>query len=418
MHLLAAPLPRYRLYTSLASYGQAAADIVNGRWATGEDVSHLEAEICRRQGAASALLTPMARVGIYLAIRALVRPGHKVILSPYTLADVVNMVLCAGGIPVFADIERQTCNIDPASIEPLLDERTDAVLVTHLHGLACDMDRIAALCRRHGLRLIEDCAQAFGTRFAGQPVGTFGDAGIYSFGMYKNVNAFYGGAVVARDRGVREAMREIMREWPRQELASLSKRIGFGALTDLATTPIVFKSVTYWTFRFGFLKGIHLLNRQVLVDTDPQIKTALPEGYARRPTPLQARLILRQLDDVDRFTEARTAAARLYDEGLRGLPGVVQPPLREDGSHIYTHYPLQVPDRAALLRHMVQNGRDVAIQHLRNCAELPCFSAYARDCPNAEATTRSNILLATYPRYALSEVKRTIATIQEFFGAV
>src|SRR6185503_17787272 len=103
------------------------------------------------------------------AVKALIKPGRKVILSPYTIADVVNMVVCAGGEPVFADIERETCNVDAAEVERLIDDQTGAVMVTHFYGLACDIERIAKICKDRNVPLIEDAAQAFGVRVNGKP---------------------------------------------------------------------------------------------------------------------------------------------------------------------------------------------------------------------------------------------------------
>ena len=105
-------------------------------------------------------------------MKDLVQPGRRVVLSPYTLSDVVNMVVVAGAEPVFADVERETCNIDPAQVEELIDDSTDAVIVTHLHGLICDMDRIGAICRERGVALIEDAAQACGPQCGGRRAGT------------------------------------------------------------------------------------------------------------------------------------------------------------------------------------------------------------------------------------------------------
>ena len=417
MAILTAPLPRYRIYTTVSDYREVLRSVVKSASFKGDDCRRLEDDMCRRQSAEHAVCTPMARVGIHLAVKALVRPGRKVVLSPYTLADVVNMVICAGGVPVFADVERDTCNIDPGQIDALIDGDTDAVLVTHLHGLVCDMPAITEICRRRGVKLIEDCAQALGGNLNGQAVGTFGDAGIYSFGLYKNVNAFFGGMLVTDDRAVSDAVRGMMATWPTQDLNVLLKRIGYAAMTDVATVPAVFKTFTYWVFRYGFLRGISAINRQVLVDKNPQLKASLPAAYARNLTPLQARLARRQLPNVDRLVQKRIEAAALYNDGLKGLPGVVQPPFTTDGSHTYLYYPLQVPDRQGLLRHMFAQGRDVAIQHLRNCADLPCFADHARDCPNARIAAESNILLPTYPRYSATEVRRNIDAIRSFFGA-
>ena len=417
MAILTAPLPRYRIYTTVSDYREVVRSVVRSASFKGDDCRRLEDDVCRHQSVDHAVCAPMARVGIYLAVKALVRPGRKVVLSPYTLADVVNMVICAGGVPVFADVERDTGNINPGQIDTLIDGETDAVLVTHLHGLVCDMPAITEICRRRGVKLIEDCAQALGAHLGGQTVGTFGDAGVYSFGLYKNVNAFFGGMLVAGDRAVADAAREMMADWPAQDLTILLKRIGYAAMTDIATLPAVFKTFTYWIFRYGFLRGVSAINRQVLVDKNPQVKTSLPASYARNLTPLQARLVRRQLPNVGRLVARRVEAARLYHEGLQGLPDVIQPPFKDDGSHTYLYYPLQVPDRQALLRHMFAHGRDVAIQHLRNCADVPCFADHARDCPNARAVAESNILLPTYPRYSSTEVRRNIEAIRSFFGA-
>ncbi len=411
-----APQPRYRLYTKPASYLAVFKDVLQGFPDDAAGRQLLETDICRQLATPHAVCVPQDRVGIYLAIRALVTPGRKVILSPYTLSDVVNMVLCAGAIPVFADIDRKTCNIDAAAVERLIDDQTDAVLVTHLHGLVCDMPAFRVLCDRHKLRLIEDCAQAFGTDLNGSAVGTFGDAGIFSFGLYKNVNSFLGGMLVTPHAFVNEKVRAIMAEWTREGGRRLLSKTLKGLASDIATWPPLFKTFTYWVFRYAYLHDIGFFNRKVMIELDPARKDTLPDEYKHKMSGAQARIVCSQLAEVERFNEARIAAARAYNEGLSELPGVIVPPLVEDGSHIYTYYPLQVPNRDELIRHMVHAGRDVAVQHLRNCAELECFSPFARNCPNAAATATQCILLSTYPRFGLDEVRRNVDAIRGFYG--
>src|SRR5204863_3172195 len=99
------------------------------------------------------------------------------ILSPYTLYDVVNMVLAAGGIPCFADIDEDTCNISALEVERLVGPETGAVMVTHLHGLVGSLDRINAICEQRGVPLVEDACQAFGARHGGRRAGTIGTMG-------------------------------------------------------------------------------------------------------------------------------------------------------------------------------------------------------------------------------------------------
>ena len=154
----------------------------------------------------------MARVGIYLVLKHLIRKGQKVILSPYTISDVVNMVLCAGGVPLFADIEEGgSCNIDAECVLDLLETEDDvgAVLVTHFYGLVCNLRPILRCLREKGIPVVEDAAQAFGARYEGKPAGTIADAGVFSFGLLKNVTGFLGGAIVTerQEAGGRDSRR-------------------------------------------------------------------------------------------------------------------------------------------------------------------------------------------------------------------
>lgn len=409
------PLPRYRLYTSGSTYRACLTDLALGRAARGRDDYRLEEAIRARTGAGHAVCMPSATAAIFLVVRALVRPGQKVILSPYTISDVVNMVICTGAIPVFADIDRTTCHVQAAEVERLLERDTGAVVVTHLHGHACDMDDIVALCRARSVPLIEDAAQAFGTRYRSRAVGTFGDAGIFSFGMYKNLNTFLGGMVITSRGDLYNRLRRDVTDLPFQDRCSYLLRVLFGLVIDVATLPPVFARVTFPLFRLAYLHDLRALNRLVSVETNPQKKETVPAGVLRRMLPLQARLALSQLDRVEWDSDRRIELARLYYEGLKEIPELIVAPWHDDRSHIYTYFPVQAPDRTALLRWLMQRGCDVAASHLKNVADLPAFAEFRRDCSNARATANSLILLPTYPRYLERDIRRNIDAIRAFF---
>lgn len=412
-----APLARYRIYGSAADYFRIFSNLWTKQRAADAAVERLEAKAAAFFGVTHAIAMPQNRVGTYLAIKNLVRPGHKVLLSPYTLSDVINMVICAGAVPVFVDIERETANIDANLLEEAIDDRTDAILVTHLHGLICDMKRIKAICKKHGLKLIEDAAQSCGTSRDGVYAGAFGDAGVLSFGMFKNINAFFGGMVLTNSDDLASAIRAERDSFPVQDFKTLAKKALSGALADLATHPLIFRSFTYWVFRMGFLKDIEALNKRVRIEDDPKRKDAFPDRYRKRMSAAQARMVERQFDNVLGDMEHRIACAKAYDEGLRDLNNVIRAPLHTDGCHGYLHYPLQVTERDAFLRHLFVRKRDIAIQHLRNCAELPCFEPWAKDCPNAAATAREMVLMPTYAGYSTDEVRKNVAAIRSYFGA-
>jgi dTDP-4-amino-4,6-dideoxygalactose transaminase len=412
-----APQPRSRLYTTKSGYARALAAIGGLSGYAGSGGARLEQSLQARFPGHQAVAMPMARVGIYLTLKALIRPGQKVILSPYTISDVVNMVLCAGGVPLFADVEAGgSCNIDPQMVADLLRRESDigAVLVTHFYGLMCDIDAIMALCAERGIPVVEDAAQAFGARANGRPAGSIGRAGVFSFGLLKNVTSFVGGAVITRDPSLADALRRevaALSVFPRQRLL---KKLISGLGFDLATQKLLFSAAVYWLFRYAYLHDVKFFANKLDTDADPVVYRAFPQRYGYRLSGVQAALACAGMPRVERDTTARVAHARAYDTGLSDLQSIVRPPLREDGSHIYFYYPIQHEERDALARAMTRAGRDVQISHHRNCASLPCFAAYARDCPNAERAARNVIYLASYPAFGLDQVAANVAAIRHY----
>ena len=413
--MFTSPRSRARFYARSTNYAAVARDALRGRIHEGNDVAEIERDLAAYFGVKHAIAMPQARVGIYFTLKFLTAKKKKVVLSPYTIHDVINMVICAGATPVFADIDRKTCNIDTAEVAKLVDDETGAVMVTHLHGLACDIEGVAAVCRAKGVPLVEDTSQSFGARVAGQRLGTFGDAGIFSFGMAKNVNCLYGGVVTTDRDDLAAYLRESLAGLPYQDAELLLRRAAFCLTGDFMTADVVFPLSTFWIFRFGYLHQVEALNKRWRGEDAPKIKEQIPESYLRRMTPMQARLLKPQIPEVDRLSQIRIGYARIYDQ-LSRIPEIITPPLREDGSHIYLNYAIQVPDRHALLRYLMQHGRDLTVQHMGNNADYECYARWHRDCPNARATGTSVLLLPSYPGYGEDEVTKNVELIQRYFA--
>lgn len=417
MTIFSAPHPRFRLYTSINSYVSFFKDLISGRFNKGSDVEKLEKVLAQKFGVSYAVCVPQNRVGAYLVIKNLIKPGQGVIMSPYTVADVVNMVICAGGVPIFADTEQRSTNIDPDKIEQLIDDNTGAVMITHLHGIAAQGHKILEICHRHNLPLVEDAAQAFGGMEKGKRLGTIGDVGIFSLGMYKSINSWYGGMVVSENKELMDRVRSEINKYPYQAPPFIFKKIFKGLTLDLFTCPVIFKPLTYWIFRYGFLHDIGLINRLVEIELDLKLKDKIPLKYLARYTPFQARLSLSQLGRIDDEILIRNKKAALYREGLSNIPGLVLPPEPEDKSSVYVYpvFPIQYKDRSALLKWLMLRKRDAAAQHLKNCADLPAFSMFYRDCPVARKTANETVLLPAYPRYPDSEIQKNIKVIRSYF---
>lgn len=410
------PHSRYRLYTSRESYWPYLRNLFLPP--EGKGVTRLfEEKLSAFLDVPTVTTVPMCRTGIYLAIKHLIRPGQDVVMSPYTIVDAVNMVILAGGRPVFADIDRSSCNINPESIESLLHANSGAVLVTHLHGVPAPVADIHDLCRSKGIPVIEDTAQAFGARLGRNRLGTIADVGLYSFGMYKNINTWHGGAITCKDPDVFSTIKQEADSLAPQTTSILLRRMLQGLLTDIVTVPAIFKMFTYWIFRYGRLHDIGWINRLVDPESDLSRRDRMPDHFLRKMTPAQHALGLNELAKIDRDNRIRFENAAKYRHGLKGLEGLLVMPSDTKGA-IYTYFPIQYgngrTDRDRLLRYLARNGCDVGPQHLKNCADLPAFKDFHRDCPNARQTANSVILLPTYPTYPNSNIEHNIHLLRAY----
>ncbi|HLD24335.1 UDP-4-amino-4,6-dideoxy-N-acetyl-beta-L-altrosamine transaminase [Candidatus Gottesmanbacteria bacterium RIFCSPLOWO2_01_FULL_49_10] len=180
----------------------------SGWWGTGPKTERFEHEFAAYTGADHALGVNSATAGLHLALKALgVGPGDEVITTPLTFVSTANVILHCGATPVFADVERDTWNIDPKEIEKKITKKTKGILPVHLHGSPCDMDAITAIAKRHKLFVVEDAAHASEAIYKGKKIGSIGDITAFSFYATKNIATGEGGMVTTNNKNLAEFMR-------------------------------------------------------------------------------------------------------------------------------------------------------------------------------------------------------------------
>ena len=183
---------------------QAVTDVVaSGKWGNpdcGDLVEKFEKEFAAFCGSKYAVTCVNGSVSLRLALIACgVKPGDEVIVPPYTFITTASSVIECNCVPVFVDIHPETYNMDPAKIEAAITPRTKAIIPVHFGGLACDMEAILAIAKKHNLRVIEDAAHAHGAEYKGKKLGSIGDVGSFSFQSSKNLTSGEGGIVITND---------------------------------------------------------------------------------------------------------------------------------------------------------------------------------------------------------------------------
>lgn len=189
----------------------AVSEVLRSGWlTTGPKVEEFEERFKRYIGCEYAVALNSCTAGLHLALEAFgIGPGDEVISSTLTFAATGHVIDWVGAKPVLVDVNPVTCNIDPAAVEAAVTPRTRAIIPVHYAGLACEMEQILALARKHDLRVIEDAAHAVGTRYRGGKIGSFGDVTVFSFYAIKNMTTAEGGMVTTADGKLAEKIRKL-----------------------------------------------------------------------------------------------------------------------------------------------------------------------------------------------------------------
>ena len=282
----------------------------SGQLAQGERVAAFEkrfAELCQ---VPEAIAVSTGTAALHLALIAHeIGYGDEVITTPFSFAATANAILLVGAVPVFVDIDPETCNIDPSLVEAAITPRTKAILPVHLYGNPCDMERLQAIAAEHHLVIIEDACQAHAASIGGKPVGSFG-TGCFSFYPTKNMTTGEGGMITTSDPLIAERAR-LLRSHGQKE------RYHHVAL-----------------------------------------------GFNQRMTELQAAIGLAQLGKLERFTEKRRANAAYLSKHLG--PAVKTPPARDGYRHVYHQYTIRVPQetsRDAWAAQLLKRGIGTAVHY-------------------------------------------------------
>lgn len=262
---------------------QAVVDTLKSDFLTcGPKVEKLEQKLCALTGAPYCTAVSNGTAALHVAcLAAGIGPGDEVITTPITFAASANAILYCGGTPVFADIDPETYEIDPASVEAHITGRTKAVIAVDFTGAPCDYEALRSICKKHHLLLIEDAAHSIGTRYQGTPVGSIADLTTFSFHPVKTITAGEGGAVMSRD-------------------PNLARRVLMFARHGITRDPDLLQEQgnSNWYYE-----------QQML-------------GYNYRMTDIQCALALSQLDKIDYFTARRRELVQRYDDVLAELPEV------------------------------------------------------------------------------------------------
>ena len=360
------PLAQYRAHR--AGIDAAIARVLaSGRYILGHEVTAFEAEFADYCGLPHGIGVGSGTEALHLALRACgVGAGDEVITVSHTAVATVAAIELAGATPVLVDIEPGFFTIDPAALEAAITPRSKAVIVVHLYGQPAALDLLLPIARRHGLKVIEDCAQAHGAESNGKKIGSIADAGCFSFYPTKNLGALGdAGMAVTGDDGI-AARARTLREYG-------------------------------WTER-------HI--------------SAVP-GWNTRLDEVQAAILRVKLPYLDADNARRRAIADRYDSALAGLP-LSLPRRRDSASHAFHLYVVRSDRRDALRAHLRAAGIDALVHYPVPVHRQPAYAGRGpqrQTMSETEQAAAEVLSLPMFPQLTPTDQDAVITAVRSFFEA-
>jgi len=341
-----------------------------GRYILGDECAAFEKQFADYIGVPYALGVGNGTEALHLALRALgIGPGHEVITVSHTAVATVAAVEMCGAVPVLVDIDPRSYTLDPSCLEKARSGRTRAIVPVHLYGQPCDLEQILGFARKHGLFVIEDCAQSHGALYRGQRTGSWGHAAAFSFYPTKNLGALGdGGAVTTADPSLFEKLKALR--------------------------------------QYGW---------------DKKRVSRLP-GWNSRLDELQAAVLSVKLTFLEEENQRRIRIARTYNERLGRIPELSLPSPRPGTLHVYHQYVVRCTDpsvRDRLMAHLSAGGIQTAVHYAVPVHLQPAYADRlpgSRSLPVTEEVCPRILSLPLFPELTDEEVGQVAEAIASFFS--
>ncbi len=336
--------------------------MARGRYILGPEVEAFEKEFAAYIGVKHAIGVGSGTDALNVALRACkIGPGDEVITVSHTAVATVSAIEMAGAAPVLVDIDPARYTIDTARIEAAITPRTKAIIPVHIYGQPADLTPILAIAKKHGLKVIEDCAQCAGAMYKGRRAGSYGDISCFSFYPTKNLGAIGDGGMVLSNNDELAARAGLVRQYG-------------------------------WARRY--------------ISDIPGVNTRLDE--------MQAAILRVKLRYLDADNAVRSKLAAAYGAGLAGAPGLTLPVT--DEGHVYHLYVARHPNRDRLAEHLKSKGIGSMIHYPVPVHLQPAYSKRLASgkLGETERAAREVISLPMYPELSESELKQVVSALLEF----
>lgn len=406
-------IPRQRIRVPQGAWRTALMSLLRGDLWEGDRIEPFENAVADYISVADAVTVPSGRAGFRFLFDSLgIEPGSEVICSAFGYPVVPFIVKSLGYDLKFVDCEMDTLGMDPKLLAETGTENTAVVIATHLYGVPCQIQEIADICARTNTMLIEDCAHCYGASVGGKKIGSFGDAGCFSFETSKVINTMGGGIVTLSDPEVGKRLRELAAQEPRNGMKWLARRLSKTSFEATVTNRLLFNLGVYQMLRI-VSSGDSNEDRFASGYQGDEVSL---EGKMGRYTNYQARLGLRQLKTIEFRNQRRTDNAERLINQIDGKIPLQKPISADPGDYAnFMLVSLLANNLSELAAALLKKGVDTKHLYMRDCSRM--FDG-ERPFPNAARAEREVLHVPAYPEMSDADVDRVASAIVEAVAAL
>ena len=377
-----------------------------------------------RFGAKRSIIFPHARTALHFILKSMnFERGDEILMTPLTIADMVNSIHTLGLKPVFVDIELDTLCFDIEKLKKSITPKSKVILITYIFGIVPDVKKIREIAREHNLKIIEDCSQCFDAFYDGQRIGTFGDAAFFSLTNFKICSSLFGGMIITND----EDMAARLTTFRDKNLLPPVKPM----LSKLLVKDIIY-SVFFSKWMFSYFTYFIIL---VLENIDPKLTYRLysgnikvllgqhgnklfsefPPDYMADYSDVQANVGLASLARAKDITSVRIKNGELFRGLLQAIKDIKIPVKLDGAVNVYWRFPIISSDMEGLKRFLLEHGIDSAPTYLTLCSREPGFEIYHASMPNAERLKTDVLVVEVNEDLSEDDIRFTASLVRSYF---
>ena len=359
--------------------------------------------------------TSKGRTALFLIIKYLIKKKGKVefLLSPFTIFDVVNMIIIAGGKPIFIDFKKDSFDFDEQKLSDNISQKSCALIVCH-YSFNQKLDNIKVICKKNDIELIQDCAISLPSKKNNESIFNQSKFSFISFNIFKFLPCIYGGAVVTNDESFHNFFEKETKNWEYYKFNDLIEYFFKAIKFRLFTNTIIFNLFTFWIIKIGEKFNIEIITKSTKNDPNPVLKTNLDFSLKKKLTTGQIHNLKKQLSKVEKFRKVRIKNYKILNLNIlnKKLTKIRYETDLEDSSCL--NFPIIADDKERFSRYLFKNNIDHSKYFYRNCSNLKIFDEYNTYCKNIDTLEKKLIFFPTHHNISGNQIANLIKIVNNY----